>query len=60
MNLRAQIHIKGAQRDSGAGAENAHVTSAAASRQLADGYDKTFSDLLQMEIANLPGALSVA
>jgi len=58
--MRAQIHIKGAKRDSGAGAENAHVTSAAASRQLADGYYKTFSALLQMENANLPDALSVA
>jgi len=58
--LHPKIHIKGAPRDSGAGAENAHITLAAASQQLADGYDKTFSALLQMENANLPDALSVA
>jgi len=60
MNLRAQIHMKGAQRDIGSGAENANVTSAAASRQLADGYYRTFSALQQMENANLPDTLSVA
>jgi len=42
MDLHPKIYIKGAPHDSGAGAENAHATSAAASRQLADGYDKTF------------------
>jgi len=60
MNLHPKIHIKGAPRGSGAGAENANVASVAASRQLADGYDKTSSALLQMENANLPDALSVA
>jgi len=45
MNLHFKICIKGAPRDSEAGEENAHVTSAAASRQLADGYDKTFFHL---------------
>jgi len=60
MDLHPKIYIKGAPHDSGAGAENAHVTSTAASRQLADGYYKTFSALLQMENANLPDALSVA
>jgi len=58
--LRPRIHIKGAQRDSEADAENAHVTSAAAPRQLTDGYNKTFSASLQMENANMPDALSAA
>jgi len=57
MNLRPRIHIKGAPRDSGAGGE---ITSHAASWQLADGYDKTFSALLHMENANMPDALSAA